>query len=158
MFRTPLLEEPSVAERNVLRPLNPEPRRRLVDPLRASFQFGEVSDGRLVHDAMAFTVVPFSAPLFITERGDQPERAKDIHQSISVGDSGLRFDTVLVGIFTGTGVGQPFVGQGPSAGVVADAENFGARPHLAVGRVVQHIVLKTPRGFYVEPGNLQPQG
>jgi hypothetical protein len=75
---------------------------------------------------VALAVLPLGAPFFIAKRGDEAYGEKDGSQRIAVGDLGLGFNAVLVGVFAGTDVGQALVGDGPAAGVVADAQDLRA--------------------------------
>ena len=50
------------------------------------------------------------------------------------------------------------MGQHPVASVAADAEDFGAGAHLAVGGVVEGVRLKAARCFEAETGGLEACG
>jgi hypothetical protein len=63
---------------------------------------------------------------------------------------------MLVGIFAGANVGQPFVRHQPPPGIAANAQNLRPRPHRAIRRVVQNIALEGARGLQSEAGRLKP--
>ena len=92
----PLVEQPSIAQRDVFFPIDAYPGGGAVDPFGRAFQLGVVADGRFVHHAMALAVGPLGAPFFIAEGGHQAEGEKNLLQRRAVGDFGLGLDAVLV--------------------------------------------------------------
>src|SRR5580658_7335060 len=142
MLLAPLIEEPAVAERHILAWLHSQAHSYAIDPLRRAFQFGEVSDGRLVDHAMSFAIAPLRAPLFVAEGFDESQRAKNCGKGLAVGDDRLCLYAMLVLIFAGPHVRQPFVRQEASPVVVADAQNLGAGAHGAIRCVIEDIAFK----------------
>src|ERR1039458_10416683 len=103
---------------------------------------------------MTLPVGPPRAPFFVAKCGDEADGVKNFSEGLAVGDFGFGFDAVLVGIFAGAGVRQALVGQQAVAGVVADAEDFSAGAHLAVGCVVEDVGLKGAGSLEGEGGCL----
>ena len=58
---------------------------------------------------MAFPVTPLSAPLFISERGNQPERRKDLCEGVAIRNFRFSLYAVFVSVQAGTIFRQPFV-------------------------------------------------
>jgi hypothetical protein len=158
MLLTPLLEEASVAQGHVFGMGYAEAHGHLVDPCSLAFQFGEVADGGLIYDTMSFAVAPLASPLLVAKGWNETQRAEDLRQRLAVGNLSFGFDAVLVPVFAGSIVGKALVGHGAFAAVVANAQDLGARPHAAVGRVLQNIALEGARGIKMEAGLLQPPG
>ena len=158
MFLSPLLEETAVAQGDVLGAVNTETTGRPVDPFRGAFKFGEIADGGFVDDAMALSVFPFAAPLFIAKGRNKSKGTENLRQGLAVRNVGLGFDAVLVGILAGPLVGKAFMGQHPSAGVAAQAQNLSPGAHSAVGGVVECVALKAPRCLLAESGRLKLSG
>ena len=50
------------------------------------------------------------------------------------------------------------MGQRPMAGVAANAENFGADAHEAIGSVVEGVRLEAARSFEAKAGGLKTPG
>src|SRR5581483_5797378 len=99
MLCAPLLEKPSIAQRQVLCACDSEPQSRAVDPLCRPLQLCEVSNRRLIHNAMPFAVAPFAAPLLVTKCGHQSNRPEHLRERVSVCDLGLRLHPMLMSIF-----------------------------------------------------------
>ena len=154
----PLLKEAAIAEDDVLRRLDAQAGGGAIDPLRRAFELGVVADGSLIDHAVAFAVGPLGAPFFITEGGNQAERQKDLSQSLAVGDLGLGLDPMLVRVFARPHIGQALVGDGPSAGIAANAQNLGAGAHRAIWRVVEDIALECARSLQAEAGSFEALG
>jgi len=152
----PRVEEPPIAERDVLSGIDAETLRRAVDPLGWAFEFGKVADRRLVHHAVALAFIPLGAPLFVVEGSGKSYGSKDLGQSISVRDFGLGLNAVFVGIFAWAGVGKAFVGERPAAGIAAQAQDLGAGTQAPVRRVVKHVALKAARRLEAKSGVFQP--
>ena len=129
----PEVEEAAVAEGDVLGGVDAEAQSGAVDPFGGAFEFSEVADGGFVDDTVALAVGPLGAPFFIAEGGDETEGEEDCGKRIAIGD-------------LGPGVGEAFVGDGPAAGIAADAQDFSAGAHLAVRSVIENIALETARG------------
>lgn len=155
MLLTPLIEEPAVAEREVLGRVHAEAFCGAIDPLRRALELGIIADRGFVDDAVAFTVMPLSAPLFIAEGWDEAEREKDAGQRVAVGDRGFNLDAVFVAAFAGRSRGQPFVRQCPTSRIIANAQNLSTRAHPAVGSVIEHVALKAARSFKAKTGGLE---
>lgn len=145
-FFPPLLKEPAIAEGDVLFCGDAESGGGAVDPGWRSFEFSVVANGGFVDDAVPFPVAPLAAPFLVTKGADQAQGEEDLFERGTIGDFGFGFDAVLVGVESGAVVGKAFVGYGPTACVAADAQNFGASAHLAVGGVVEHVTLEAARG------------
>ena len=158
MLVAPEFEEAAVAECDVLGGVDAEARCGSVDPLGGAFQLGVVADWSFIDDAMAFAIGPLGTPFLVAEGGNEAEREKNFGHRIAVGDFGLGFDAVLVGVFAGTNVRQALVGDRPAAGITAYAQNLGAGAHLAVGRVVENVALEGARGLQREAGGLEALG
>ena len=155
----PLVEEAAIAEGDVVGGLEAEAGGGAVDPFGGAFELGVVADGGFVDDAMAFAVVPLGAPFFVAEGGDEAEREKDLRRERCRRRPRFRFRRGACGVSSpGPVVGQALVGDGPAAGVAADAENLGAGAHLAVGRVVEDVALKAARSLQRESGGLEALG
>src|ERR1700761_4503889 len=154
MLFPPLIEEPSIAERQVFARLYAETRRHAIDPLGFALKLGEIADGRLVDYTVPFPIAPLGAPLFVAKRFYQPERAKDSGQCISIGHDRLRLDAVLVPVFPGHSVRQPLVGHNTTDAVVANAHNLRACTQGAVGCVVKNIALKLARRLKMKSSSL----
>lgn len=150
MLRSPLLKEAAVAEGDVICRFDSQAGGGVVDPGGRAFELRIVADGGFVDDAVAFTVGPFGAPLFVAESGDESEREKDLFEHLSVGDLGFGFDAVFVSVFAGAALGKAFVRDGPLAGVVSDAQDLGAGAHLPVRGVVEDVAFKAARGVLGE--------
>jgi len=153
----PQVEEAAVTESDVLNGIDAEADGGAVDPLGCAFELGIVADGGFVDDAVAFTVGPLGAPLFVTEGGNQTERKKELLECVAVGDAGFGFDAMLVAVLGGdAGGGEPLIREGPAARVVADAEDFGTRAQLAIGRVVEYVAFEAARSLQAKAGGLEP--
>ncbi len=107
---------------------------------------------------MAFAVVPFGSPFFVTECGHQSEGEKDCLECVAVGNLGLYFDAVLMAVFAGPDLWETLVGHRPAAGVVANAENFSAGAHAAVRSVVENITLEAAWSEQRETRGLKSPG
>jgi len=129
-----------------------------VDPLGGAFELGVVADGSFVDNAVALAVLPLGAPFFITERGDEAEGEKDLGQRVAVGDYGFGFDAVLVGVFAGANVREALVGEEAAAGIGADAEDFRAGAHAAVGGVIKDVGLEGAGGLKAEASGIEAPG
>ena len=154
----PLLKQAAVAEGDVVPASHAKPSGGVVDPGRRTFELGVVADGSLVDDTMPFPIAPLGAPFFVAEGGDQPKREEDLLERGAVGDVGFSFNAMLVRVDPGAAVREPFVSNGPAAGIVANAQDLGARAHLSVGRVVEHVALKTARSQQRESCPLEAPG
>jgi len=154
----PEIEEAAVAEGDVLGGIDAQEGGGAVDPFGGAFELGVVADGGFIDDAMALAVGPLGAPFLVAKGGNEAEREKDFRHGSAVGDLGFGFDAVLVGVFAGPDVRQALVGDGPSAGITADAQNLGAGAHLAVRRVVEHVALEGARGLEAEASGLEALG
>ena len=158
MALAPLVEEASIAQRDVILRANPELKCSAVNPFGGTFQLGIVADGGFVRYAMAIAVVPLGAPFFVAEGSYKAKRKKDFGEGVAVGDLGFGFDAVLVAVFAGAVVRQTLVGYGPAAGIAADAEDLSAGAHLAVWGVVEYVAFKAARGKQFESSSLKPLG
>jgi len=155
MLLTPQIKEPAVAEREVLGRIHSEALRGAIDPLGRALELGVIADRGFVDDAVAFTVVPLGAPLFIAEGSDETEREKHAGQRVAVGDRGFSLDAVFVTAFAGRSCRHPFVRQRPTACVIANAQNLSSRAHLAVGSVIENVALKAARSLNAKAGGLE---
>jgi len=154
----PLVKKAAIAQGNVVSLVDAKALGGAVDPFGRSFELGVVADGGFVNHAMAFAVLPLGAPFFVTKGGYKTQREEDLGESAAIGDFGLGFDAVLMAIFSRAVVGQALVGDGPAAGIAADAENFGTGTHAAVGGVVENVALKAARGVKGESRSLELLG
>ena len=158
MLLAPLVEEAAIAESDELRWVDAEAGSGSIDPFGGTFEFGVIADGRLVDYAVAFAASPLRAPFFVSEGGDQPEREEDFGQSFAIGNLNFRFNAVLVRVLAGAFVRKPFMGERAVAREVADAKDFSARAHLAIGGVVQDVALEGARGNEREAGGVETRG
>ena len=71
---------------------------------------------------------------------------EDFGEGGAIGELGFCFYAMFVAIFSYAGVREPFVGEDPAAGVVADAENFAPGAERAPGSVVEGVALKAAAG------------
>jgi len=78
VFRAPLLEKTSIAQRDVGRPFDAHLSRAPVNPLRLAFKFSEYTDRRFIDNAMAFAIGPLAAPFLVPERLCQPDGFEDL--------------------------------------------------------------------------------
>jgi hypothetical protein len=160
----PLVKEAAVTEGDVVGGSDAEAERGAVDPLGGAFEFSVVADGGFVDDAVSLRAVmagvgPFGAPLFIAKRGDEAEGEKKLGERSAMRDLRFGFDAMLVPVFTRLAcTRKALVSQRPVAGVAANAEDFGAGTHLAVGSVVEGVRLEAARCFEAETGGLKAQG
>lgn len=152
MLFTPLLKHAPVAQRQVLGTRYVQFCGNAVNPLGLALQFGEVADGRLVDDAVAFAITPLAAPLLIPESCHKAKGTENFRQRLAVGDFCLGLHAVLMKIFARPVVGKALVGQEAFRAVDANAQNLGPGTHLPVGRVVEHVAFKGSRGFEMEAG------
>jgi len=154
----PQIEEAAVAEREIVGSVDAKVAGGAVDPGGRALQFGVVADGSFVDNAMALAISPLGAPFFIAERSGEAEGKKDVGQGVAIGDRGFRLDAVFVAAFTRRTGRQAFVGQRPSARVIADAQNLSARAQPAVGRVIEDVALKAARCLHAKAGGLKALG
>ena len=158
VLEAPLVEEAAIAHGDVVGGAEADSGGGAVNPVRGAFEFGVVANGGLVDDAMSFAVMPFGAPFLVAEGGDEAEREEDLGESAAVGDLGFSFDAVFVGVFAGTVVGEALVRHCPAACIATDAENLGARAHLAVWGVEEDVALKAAGGVQRESRGLKALG
>ena len=156
MIQPPLFEETTVAVRDVLAGLNAEQFRGTVNPIVRAFELGKVADGRFIHHAMAFAVLPLGAPFFIAEGRNQAEREKHMRQRVAVGNNRLRLDAMLVCVFARAGIRQTLVGENPKASVVADTDNFGACAHGPIRGIVEDVALEAAVRLNSEARSFKP--
>ncbi len=107
---------------------------------------------------MALPVTPFTAPLFITKRRNQPNRPKNLGKGGAVTYRGFSLDPMLVPILSRPLVGQSLVRYSPFAAVASNAQDLRSRPHLAIRRVVEHVTLECPWRVEMKPSGFQPSG
>src|SRR5437660_11028459 len=65
----PRKEQTSVRIGYVVAAMNPEPARGLINPTGWAFDFPKISDGRFIHDHVAFAAFPLRAKFLVAERG-----------------------------------------------------------------------------------------
>src|SRR5665213_538880 len=117
-----------------------------VDPVGRPFELDVVADGRLVDNQMggALGIVrPLGAELFVSEDGSVAELLEDLRERRAVSDGGLGLDADLVarGVDGGL-VGLALVGDGTEVAVLADAKELFFYAEIAVGCVVESVVLE----------------
>jgi len=160
----PLVKEAAVAEGDVVGGIDAETEGSAIDPFGGAFEFGVIADGGFIDDAVAIHAVfaevgPFGAPFFIAEGGDEAEGEKEVGERGAMSDLGFGFNAMLVAAFTrNSGAREALVGQRPVACVAADAEDFGAGAHEAVGSVVEGVALEAARSFEAEAGGVEACG
>ncbi len=156
MLLPPEVEETAIAQSKALGRMHAQSIRDAVNPVGRAFEFRIVADRSFVHHAMAPAVPPLGPPFLVAKCSHQAKRTKDFRQRISVGDLRLGFNAVFMAVLAGTGVRQTLVRELPFASVVADAQNLGARAHLAVGSVVENVVFKAACRLQAKTCRLQP--
>jgi hypothetical protein len=154
----PLVEEAAVAHRDVILGADAELKCCAVNPFCGAFELSVVADGGFVDDAVAFAVAPLGAPFFVAECGDKSKREKDIGEGVAVCDFSFGFDAVFVAILARAVIWKALVGDGPAAGIAADAEDLSAGAHLAGGGVVEDVAFKAARGMQFESSSLEALG
>src|SRR6185437_5740087 len=132
MLLPPLVKEPPVTQRDVLRRIHTQPSRDAIDPLRGTLQLGKIPDRCLVYHAMPHAVTPFCAPFFIAKGSRQSQRKKNLLKRGAVGNFSLRLDAMLVPLRARGPIRQSLVRHHPSPAVVAYAQNLCPRTHLPV--------------------------
>ena len=158
MFLAPLIEKAAIAQGDVFPGCDSQAHGGAVNPFGRTFELCVVADGGLVDDAVAFAIVPLGAPLLVAEGSDKAKGKKDFSEGSAVGDFGFCFDAMLVAVFARTVGRDAFVGDGPAAGVAADAENFSACAHFSVGGVVEDVAFKAARGVERKASALKALG
>ena len=95
---------------------------------------------------------PLGAVLLIAEGGSVAELVEDLGEGLAVryGGFGLDADLVASGVDWVLLVGLAFVGDGPETAVLADAEDLVAGAEVAVGGVVEGVVLEGAGSVEVE--------
>lgn len=156
MFFAPKIEESPIAEGHVLGRIDPKTGCSAIDPFRLAFEFRKVADRRFIHHAMPFAVTPFGAPFFITKCFDEAKRSEDALKRVAVAHFALRLDAVLVPVFTGSSIGQAFVGHDAAVAIVPDTEDLGSRAHGAPGRVIENVALELARCLEAESRGCKP--
>jgi hypothetical protein len=123
----------------------------LVDPGGGAFEFGIGADWRLVDDEVCHRVGvracwmrPLGAVFLVGESGSVAELLEYLGHGFAFGDDGFGFDADLVagGVDGVLLVGKALVCEGAEAAVLAQAEDLFAGAEIAVGSVVEGIVLE----------------
>jgi hypothetical protein len=147
----PVEEELAVAVSEAGGVVNVERGQSLINPLGGALEFGVVADRGLIDDEMrgglrvgAGGVGPLGAVLLVDEGRSVAELKKDLGQrrAFGYGGFGLDADLVASGVDGVLLVGLAFVGDGAEAAVLADAEDLAEGAEVAVGSVVEGVVLE----------------